>query len=111
MSSPELANPGAASDVGTCRAHLEALAEALHLSPALRAEIYQLNGSQRSILHARNLAANGLSEQIGCERVEGDGWWFTWSWGDTIGPASDPVGVAKVIGHMLRLKVPDVQLR
>ncbi len=106
MSSPERTHHDTTPDSETCRAHLEALAGALQSSPALNAETYRLHLSERCVLHVCYLAADGLAEQIDCERAEGDGWWFTWSWGDTIGPASDPVGVAKVIVHVLRASHP-----
>ena len=83
------------------RAHLSALGSALLAVPPLRVRAVQSTRAGPVSLHVLNPDASNLAEDIGCVSDKRGGWWFTWSWGDRIGPASDTNGAARAIGYVL----------
>lgn len=85
------------------RAHLNALLQAIKADTPFRARLVNPIGDF-SYVRVVNFDAAKLAEDIGC-RVEEDGdWWFTWSWGDTIGPAEDVNGTVEAIRRVLTSK-------
>jgi hypothetical protein len=97
--SPE-SEPLASADVRR-RDFLEALGEAVNGLPPLQAKIMQGSRSGPAVLHVVNPDAAHMTEDIGCEPQDSGEFWFTWSWGNTLGPADDPAGVAAAILRVL----------
>jgi hypothetical protein len=53
------------------------------------------------MLHMVNSDASHMTEDIGCEPVDSGEFWFTWSWGNILGLADGPAGVAAAILRVL----------
>jgi hypothetical protein len=82
------------------RTHLERLAEAVGTATDLNTRLLQPSRSDPVVLRVTNRTAPALSEEIGCDMVEGE-WWYVWSWNNTIGPAGDPDSAAHTIQRVL----------
>jgi hypothetical protein len=83
------------------RDFLEALGREINALPPLRSRIIRGSRMDPMVLHVVNPDAPHMIEDIGCEPIEGGEFWFTWSWGHTLGPADDPAGVAASIRRVL----------
>ncbi|WP_116022366.1 hypothetical protein [Thermomonospora umbrina] len=88
------------------REHLTTLLNEFETRPIFRARVVEPYGTDFIYLRVVNQDAGVLAEDIGC-RIEEDGrHWFTWSWGDIIGPVGDPEGAADKIQRVITPERP-----
>jgi hypothetical protein len=80
--------------------YLEALAIELSTVSEFRVEIVPAIQSGAAFLQVTYPHTADSAEEIYCDPGVG-AWWFTWSWGDRIGLATDVEGAAKAIRHVL----------
>ena len=90
------------------REHLKRLAEGIEAETSLRPRVVAAHGSDIGItsLHVVNPAARDLSEDIGCDLLDGE-WWFTWalSTNGTLGPVHDVDGAVRIINRVLAARM------
>jgi hypothetical protein len=84
------------TETQTDRQSLDALAAELGARIGMLAQVYATEGGS-PFLKATNLQTPLLTERI---TVSGDH--YRWSWGDTIGPISDPGAAATQVVRVIR---------
>ncbi|MCW2898882.1 MAG: hypothetical protein JWO67_1147 [Streptosporangiaceae bacterium] len=90
------------------REHLERLAEAIEATTSLHPRMVAAHSSGigATSLYVVNPAARHLSENVGCDLLDGE-WWFTWalSTKGTLGPACDVDGAVRIIDRVLAARM------
>jgi hypothetical protein len=83
---------------------LGALAAALRTVSDFRVDLVPAVQPGAPFLRVAASCPTGLAEEIHCEQGA-KAWWFSWSWGDRIGLATDIEGAAKAIRHVLVIRL------
>ena len=83
--------------------HLEALAAEMRAIGGFGVDLVGPTPHGTAYLRVAGPRGSGLVERIHCVAGAGS-WWFTWSWGDRIGLATDVAGTARAILHVLTVR-------
>ncbi|MFC5754054.1 hypothetical protein [Actinomadura rugatobispora] len=83
--------------------HLEALASEMRTISDFGVDLVGPASLGAAFLRVAGPHGTGLTERIHCVAGAGS-WWFTWSWGDRIGLATDVAGAARAIRHVLTIR-------
>ena len=83
--------------------HLEALAAEMRAVGGFGVDLVGPTPRRTAYLRVAGPQGGGPVERIHCVAGAGS-WWFTWSWGDRIGLATDIAGTARAILHVLTVR-------